>query len=213
MEEAAKLISALAALAWPALFIGLAIKLFEPIRALVVSARARRFTLKVAGNELTMEELTEQQRILVSDLQNKLAELESRSLPSLGSAAQVIATAEQGPKKILWVDDNPRNNSMIVASLEERGMRVDIALNTEEAISKIQRSAYDIVISDMGRPGDQRAGITLTKRVKELAPMTPVFIYCGAWAARNLRDEAISAGASEITSSPTTLLAHLAKLG
>ena len=52
MDDAAKLISAIASLAWPLVLAVLLIKLFGPIRSLVESARARKFTLKVAGNEL-----------------------------------------------------------------------------------------------------------------------------------------------------------------
>lgn len=54
MESLAKLLSALASLAWPTIFAVLIFMLFEPLKKLIESARGRKFTIKVAGNELNM---------------------------------------------------------------------------------------------------------------------------------------------------------------
>lgn len=208
MDELAKLISALASLAWPAVFAVLLVKLFGPIRALVESARARKFTIKVAGNELTMEEASEQQRVLLTDVQNKLAQLEKQL--TTGVSARLASTDPKPTgKRILWVDDKPKNNSFLVASLEERGARVETALSTDEGLEKLKRERYDVVVSDMGRPEGDRAGIDLAERMKRIAPGIPIYIYCGRWAAANLREEALAAGVSEITASGSTLIAAL----
>lgn len=61
----------------------------------------------------------------------------------------------------------------------------------------------------MGRPEDNRAGLTLVKKIRALGSKVPFYIFCGGWAARNLRDEAINNGVTEITSSGTTLLSRL----
>ena len=210
MDDVAKLISAIASLAWPLVLAVLLVKLFGPIRQLVESARARKFTLKVAGNELTMDEVSEQQRALVSDLQGKVAELEKRIVAPAGAAPLPAARdALPRPTRVLWVDDNPRNNSLLAATLEERGAKVDIALSTDEGLARFKKQAYDVVLSDMGRPEGEQAGIDLTRKLKALSPATPVFIYCGAWAASHWRKEALDAGASEITSSASSLLAAL----
>lgn len=209
MDALAKLLSALASLAWPLLFAVLLYHLFGPIRTLVESARGRKFTIKVAGNELTMEEASEQQRAIVSDLQTKLAELEKRIGSGIVPLLGTINPPTTSSKRLLWVDDNPKNNSYLVASLEERGVRVDIALSTDEALAKFKTTQYDIVVSDMGRPEGNKAGLDLTTKLKEFRPNVPVFIFCGASAARNLRDEALKVGVTEITSSATTLLSVL----
>lgn len=207
MDDLAKLISALAALAWPAVFAVLLVKLFGPIRALVESARGRKFTIKVAGNELTMEEASEQQRVLLADLQNKLAQLEK----GLASPVAVASATEARPrgKRVLWVDDRPRNNSFLVASLQDRGVQVDIALSTTEGLEALKQARYDAVISDMGRPEGETAGIDLALKMKTVAPGVPVFIYCGKWAATHLRDDALAAGVVLITSSGSSLMAAL----
>jgi CheY-like chemotaxis protein len=209
MEPLAKLLSALASLAWPAIFAVLMFVFFEPLKKLIESARGRKFTIKVAGNELTMEEASEIQRQIVSDIQSKLAELEKRLATSTPEALVLESTPSRSSKRILWVDDRPKNNSFLVASLEERGAKVDVALSTKEGIEKFKALPYDIVLSDMGRPEGEKAGIDLAKRIRELNPRVPVFIFCGGWAARNLREEALAAGVREITSSGTTLLSQL----
>jgi len=209
VDAIAKLVSALASLAWPLVFAVLLYHLYGPIRTLVESARGRKFTIKVAGNELTMEEASEQQRAIVSDLQTKLAELEKRIPLSLLAPQSAINAPTSNSKRILWVDDNPKNNSYFIASLEERGVRVDIALSTDEALAKFKSTQYDIVVSDMGRPEGSKAGLDLTVKLKAQRPNLPIFIFCGASAARNLRDEAMKAGVTEITSSGTTLLSAL----
>nr|WP_315189298.1 response regulator [uncultured Albidiferax sp.] len=209
MDNLAKLISALASLAWPVLLAALLYKLHVPIRTLLESALKRKFTIKVAGNELTMEEASEQQRAIVSDLQTKLAELEKRlNLDPAPVPAQMAAPLSSG-KRILWVDDQPKNNSFFVATLEELGVRVDTAMSTNEGLAQFKKTPYDIVVSDMGRPEGDTAGIDLTRKIKLINPQTPVYIFCGAWAARSFRAEALAAGATEITASSSTLLSAL----
>lgn len=225
MEELAKVLSALAALAWPVVAAVLLYQLRGPLRKLVESASARRFTLKVAGNELSMEEASEQQGRLLQDLQLKLVELEQRlgvppspmSMPAVAGRAPAgagtsVATDVPPPaagQRLLWVDDAPRNNAYLVAALREQGVLVDTALDTDEALARFQADPYDIVVSDMVRGGDRQAGLALTRRLKAIAPQLPVYIYCGAETARSRRDEALAAGASGITASGTDLLRAL----
>jgi CheY-like chemotaxis protein len=203
IEAAAKLITALAAVAWPIVFGILLIKLFPEIKAVIETARARKLTIKVAGNELTLEEASKQQIDAFSDLQSKVADLEKR-LPANQPEPVAPPTPALG-KRILWVDDKPKNNSFFTASFQNRGAQVDIAISTEQGLEMFRRAPYDVVISDMGRPESDRAGIDLTRAIKQLSPSTPVYIYCGRWAATHLRDEALNAGATEITTSGTTL--------
>ena len=207
MESAPQLISSLASLAWPLVFAVLLYKLFEPIRSLVESARARKFTIKVAGNELSMDEASEQQRILLSDLQAKVAELE-RIAATPGPAA-AFAEPSRSRKRILWVDDRPSNNSYLIATLEDRGASITNALSTSDALKKLAHESFDVVISDMARPEGEHAGLDLARKIKGSIPDLPVFIFCSRWAAENLQADALANGVSGITSSATSLLSML----
>lgn len=209
MESLAKLLTALSSLAWPVIFGVLLFKFHEPIKTLIESVRGRKFTIKVAGNELTVEEASEQQRKIVNDVQSRLAEIEKQleaklSIPALAEASEISKS-----KRILWVDDKPKNNSFLVAALRERDHTVDIALSTDEGIRMFKDQSYDIVISDMRRPEDNKAGVTLAQEIRGLESEVPFFIYCDGWAARSLREEALSNGVTDITSSGTTLLSKL----
>jgi len=209
LESTAKLIASFASLAWPVVFSILIFKLFDPLKNLIESARSRKFTLKVAGNELSMDEASEQQRLIISDLQAKVAELE-RHLSS-SQACEMASEPElaRSHKRILWVDDRPSNNSYLAATIEDRGASIVTVLSTDEALSTIRKQKFDIVISDMGRPEGDHAGLDLTRKLKQLGIDLPVYIFCGGWASKNLRSEAKAAGVSGITSSATTLLSML----
>ena len=212
MESAAQLLTAIASLAWPIVFGALLLSLHRPIRTIVESALNRKFTIKVAGNELTMEEASEQQRAIISDLQIKVSDLEKRLSEEVESGIRSStrpSSSQTTGKRILWVDDNPKNNSYLIASLEERGVRVDTAISTQEGVQKFNKHGYDLVISDMGRPEGGKAGIELAKQIQFINPAIPVYIFCGGWAAQNFREEALSAGVKEITSSGTTLMSAL----
>lgn len=209
MESSAHFVSALASLAWPALFAVMLFRFSEPLKKLIESARGRKFTIKIAGNELTMEEVSEQQRLMVSDIQLKVAELEKRLTLGVTEPLNLAATPTRSGKHILWVDDRPKNNSLLIASLEERGAKIDVALTTDEGIEKFRSTRYDMIISDMGRPEGDKAGIDLVKKVRALGADIPFYIFCGSWAARNLEEESLKAGVTRITSSGTTLLSVL----
>lgn len=69
MESFAKLIESLAKLAWPALVVYAIYKFYDPLKLLLNSVISRKITVKVGDNELTIDDASEQQRLLISDLQ------------------------------------------------------------------------------------------------------------------------------------------------
>lgn len=58
------------------------------------------------------------------------------------------------PARILWVDDEPVNNSPIVDFLEVTIARVDVARSTDEARLRLQERSYEVVVSDFNRVND-----------------------------------------------------------
>nr|WP_186329711.1 response regulator [Variovorax boronicumulans] len=212
MQDVAALVSALATLAWPLVAVFLLVWLRGPVGDLIASAKQRRFKIVLAGNELSMEEAAQQQSQVVLDLQAKLAELEKRLGPPPEAAAAPMA-ARAVPvargQRVLWVDDIPRNNSYLIAALQERGVEVDTALSTDEGLAKFAAQRYDVVVTDMGRAEGRTAGIDLVRRLRAQGTQVPLFIYCSVDSAQRWRDEALQAGATDITASGTSLLGVL----
>jgi len=81
---------------------------------------------------------------------------------------------------VLWVDDNPNNNSYERQALEALGVSFVLAQSTDEALKKISRQRFDAVISDMGRPPDSRAGYTLLDKLRSSGDQTPFIIYASS---------------------------------
>lgn len=168
-------------------------------------------TIVVAGAELTISEVSEQSRNFLADLQDQVMNLQkvtaTRSPERLETATEHIAGHV---KSILWVDDNPKNNSFIVERLTKLGIRVKAVLSTAEALSTLKAETFDRIISDMGRLEPQgynhTAGLDLVRALGEMGNETPLAFYCSAEAVTKYGDDALRLGAREITTSPTRLL-------
>ncbi len=217
MDIVPKIMDSLSTLLWPLIVIGIVI-LFRPaVAAIVESARSRKFTLKIGGQELTMEEVNDQQQKLIADLQTQVVELRQKiEGPPAGAqtmAPIVPAAAAKSPNRVLWVDDNPKNNSYFIEQLSKLGVTVDLALSTSEGMAKYESGSYRYIISDMGRDeGGQfnpDAGLDFLRYVRSKDQQTPFVLFCHPNAARDFGDEARRSGATGITSSPTELFGLL----
>ncbi|APR78924.1 Transcriptional regulator, CadC [Minicystis rosea] len=106
---------------------------------------------------------------------------------------------------VLWVDDRPSSNMHVRRALEAVGLGIVPAATTEEALDLLAARPFDVVISDMRRPPDDRAGYTLLARMRERGDATPFVIYAGAAAAEH-REEATQKGALGSTNRPRELV-------
>ena len=119
MDNLPAILDSFAKLAWPIIVIVVLLGFRNNIIELIETAKSRKFTVKVAGNELTMEELSEQQRNIITDLQQQLTELQKQIQPLLKAAPVKKSGRKQksagrnikktaGAKSILWVMIIPR---------------------------------------------------------------------------------------------------------
>lgn len=220
MQELPEVLKGLAALAWPAIVLAM-IWLFRPaVASIMESAKTREFSVEIGGQKLSMKEANDQQRALIADLQSKVSELAQRldSVPT----AQGDADAPQAPVRspapqaemeevisVLWVDDSPKNNSYFIDEFQKLGIRVELALSTADGLQKLKQKKYSIILSDMGRYEDGAenadAGLDLLRAVRATDQHVPFFIFCSRRAAERFGDEAVRAGATGISSSPTDL--------
>lgn len=107
--------------------------------------------------------------------------------------------------RVLWVDDNPSNNAAEIESFEALGIEVVTATTTEQALEALREKRFDLVISDMGRPPDARAGYTLLTQMSQQKLRIPFLIYAAGGNIPEHRMEALSRGARGSTNRATEL--------
>lgn len=128
----------------------------------------------------------------------------SETAERISRAAPAIAARDYGRRHVLWVDDRPENNLHERRALTSFGVEFVLSMSTEDALDKIETSAFDAIISDMGRPPDPRAGYTLLRAVRQAGINIPFIIYAGSRSPEHLR-EAASSGAQGTTNRPDEL--------
>lgn len=114
--------------------------------------------------------------------------------------------------RILCVDDEPMNLSLLEATLAPRSFEVSMASNGLEALGKIQRERVDIVLLDVMMP--EMDGFEVCRRIKsdEQYRNIPV-VMITAYAARENRIKGIEAGADDFISKPFDSVEVLARIG
>lgn len=120
--------------------------------------------------------------------------------------ARVIRRASEAI--VLWVDDRPNNNIFERQSLEALGASFILATSTEEALERVAKQKFDVIISDMGRPSDPLAGYTLLEKLRASGNHTPFVIYAGSSAPEH-KTEARSRGALGATNRASELFGYV----
>jgi CheY-like chemotaxis protein len=118
---------------------------------------------------------------------------------------------------VLWVDDHPEHNALQLDQLERRGIVVDAARSTREALQKLTGQRYQLIVSDMervegGKPVPN-AGLELIRTVRTFDRDTPVVIYSAAPSERIMDDTAARIGADLVTNSWYELSQELHRVG
>jgi CheY-like chemotaxis protein len=92
--------------------------------------------------------------------------------------ADVVAfPAEPATRHILVVDDEAAVNNNIRKILAKSGYHVDQALTREEALDKVARRTYKLVLLDLKMPGV--TGLDLLRAISQAAPRTRVIMITG----------------------------------
>jgi CheY-like chemotaxis protein len=221
---AARIIEAIGTLLWPLLVAVLLIRVIPHIPGVVAdlrrAMRTRGFTVKVGGVELSVEEATEQLRRQVTDLQTHMAsQLAARAMPAPGAEAEAAPAPVPGAERatILWVDDNPGGNALEITKLRDDGLEVLVARTTAEAMDVLSlRRGVRAIVTDLGRSEDgefrSHAGLALLRQLKEAEQDQPVLVYTSPQRAQLDRQDALEAGATIVTGSPTELFAALRRV-
>jgi ATP-dependent Lon protease len=102
-------------------------------------------------------------------------------------------------EKILIVDDEEIMRSFLLDVFMDEGYDLDSAANGEEALEKISRNQYQLIITDIRMPGVD--GTEVLKKAKELNPKTEVIVITG-YASPQIKQECQKLGAAYYIAKP-----------
>jgi two-component system sensor histidine kinase/response regulator len=91
-----------------------------------------------------------------------------REEPSRGSAKSVtrhVVRESHRGMKILLAEDNPVNQKVVVAFLEQGGYAVTVAEDGESAVRYLERNRFDLVLMDVQMPG--MGGLEATQQIRQ----------------------------------------------
>jgi CheY-like chemotaxis protein len=175
----------------------LAILVYFPVCGFLVGYLWTRLFLPGAFTKAELARIRERER----------NQAEQKAIYNVSQTVSDTVVAARQVKTGLWVDDNPANNASLQRSFEKLlGLKFDLSLSTDDALVKLKSRKYEVVISDMGRPPDQRAGYTLLSKMKELDAHPAFMLYARGASDPINQAEAINRGAVGSTSSPQELL-------
>jgi len=115
--------------------------------------------------------------------------------------------------KILVVDDEADVRQLLTIMLERIGARVAAARSSEEAIEFLQGTPFDLLISDIGMPGEDGYGMIERIRKSGTAWAGIPAIALTAYARQEDRERALSSGFQEHLSKPVNLMALMEAIG
>jgi signal transduction histidine kinase/ActR/RegA family two-component response regulator len=108
--------------------------------------------------------------------------------------------------RVLLVEDNPVNQKVAIRMLQKLGCVVELAENGQQALEKLERASYDIVLMDMQMP--IMDGLTATRLLRQREQQTghhQVVIALTANAMQTDRELCLEAGMDDYLSKPLTL--------
>lgn len=91
-------------------------------------------------------------------------------------------------KSILWVDDQPENNTIGRKYFEQNGIEIIPVLSTEQATRYLKNNKVSVIISDMGRKEGSREGYVLLDKLRKSGDNTPFIIFAGSRSMEHIKE-------------------------
>lgn len=207
------LVSLISAISWPLVAIFIVVFLGKPLKKIVsnlseLSLKAGEFEAKAKTKEIEVAAslgaaiVKKKTDVKLEDNIYIQESLKIAGLVDRVFRPKIIKRLTN--KKILWVDDKPENNFYERKSLSTLGIQFTISKSTEDALEKLRRNNYDVIISDMGRPEGDRAGYTLLDEIHKRGIDIPFIIYSSSNLPKH-KSEAYQQGAYGSTNIATEL--------
>ncbi|GGK75363.1 response regulator [Mangrovihabitans endophyticus] len=208
----AEILNAIASLLWPLVVAALLAALFPVLKRFL--SQSDSIDIEVAGAKVSVQRASEELRKLISDLQDRVNELEeSMRSDSPGDSGPHLPPAPAAPTNaVLWVDDRLEANVYERARLAEAGRRIVQAGSTTSALQRIGSAGpFSVIISDMGRVEEggkynPRAGMDLLREIRRSGMDTPVVFYSSSARLDPVQAELQQAENVAYTTSPSELM-------
>ncbi|HEX3471952.1 MAG TPA: sigma-54 dependent transcriptional regulator [Silvibacterium sp.] len=123
----------------------------------------------------------------------------------MSEAALAISTTAQPPahletgQRILIIDDEAAIRESLETLLSLEGYVVEMAVNGEEGLDRIEQNSYDLVLLDLALPG--KNGLEILQTIRETQPALPVIMITAYGKVDNIVD-AIRTGAQNFVQKP-----------
>jgi CheY-like chemotaxis protein len=156
------------------LWVGIAIAFLVAIGpAGLRAALARVSKLSLAGLEIELASKVEE------------AFVRKKLTASLGDRQRIARRLDRSSAlfngaRLLWIDDNPQDNSVEFEILRELGTIIDLATTDAMARDQITRAVYDVLLTDMTRGHDHAAGKNLITELEKAQLKPPIIFYVRA---------------------------------
>jgi signal transduction histidine kinase/DNA-binding response OmpR family regulator len=162
-------------------------------------AITRRLT-EMFGGEIWVESQEGQGSRFFVRLPLRTAEQPSRPAPQAPAKA-AITTPSGRPARILIVEDNVVNQKVVVSILSKRGLETEVAGNGLEALDRLRKDSYDVVLMDVQMP--YLDGIEATRKIREELQLLDLpIIAMTAHAMTGDRERCLAAGMNDYVSKP-----------
>jgi CheY-like chemotaxis protein len=104
--------------------------------------------------------------------------------------------------RVLVVDDNIVNQKMAVKMLEKLGCTIEVANNGLEAVERVEKSTYDLVLMDCQMPEMDGYEATVKIRLHENSSKHTLIIAMTAYAMQGDRERCLKAGMDDYIAKP-----------
>lgn len=146
---------------------------------------------------------------LIMELSGRFSEINQEDIENGGSLRNKPYNGGVSVYRVLWVDDKPRNNDYIINMFSERNISFDRVTSTDDAVKKLSKNTYSLIISDMKRGNSPDEGVKLLKIKNKMFPSIPLVIYSSPISLDGYWQDAINERADLVTTKTTELLGYI----